>query len=314
MKRPRLTAAISVLFVTLIWSISTLLFKTSLSTAPPLTFAAAQVSLAAVVLNALTFARGELRRPWSGSVALPRSAWVRLAAMGLLRYALGQATFILALAHLPASSAAFVFSFNNLAVLLMGIAFLHERPGARQWMGGLLAMGGAYLFFSARANAGTAVGIALGVVNVFAFSGYNILARGIGRDGQASNLLITSVSLACGAPVMLLAAWLAEGPPHPAMFGGVALFALIWGALLDTGLSLTLWNRALRVLWPFEVTVLARAQMIEAPVLANWFLGEAVSTRQWLGIGITLIGIVLSQRWQSPEQGNSSVRKMGSRL
>ena len=58
MKQPRLAAAVSVLLVTLIWSISTLLFKTSLRTAPPLTFAAAQVSLAAVVLGALALGRG----------------------------------------------------------------------------------------------------------------------------------------------------------------------------------------------------------------------------------------------------------------
>jgi drug/metabolite transporter (DMT)-like permease len=134
------------LFVTLIWSISTLLFKTSLRTVPPLTFAAAQVALAAVVLGALALARGELRGQWSGPTALPRSAWARLAVMGVSRYALGQAAFILALAHLPASSATFVFSLNNLAILLMGIAFLQEVPSLRQWGGGLLAIGGAYLF------------------------------------------------------------------------------------------------------------------------------------------------------------------------
>ncbi len=306
MKHPRLAASLSVLFVTLIWSISTLLFKTSLRTVPPLTFAAAQVSLAAVALGALALARGELRGQWSGPTALPRSAWVRLAVMGLSRYALGQATFILALAHLPASSATFVSSFNNLAVLLMGIAFLQEVPSLRQWGGGLLAIGGAYLFFAARSAAGEELGIVFGVVNVFAFSAYNILARGVGQQGRASNLLVTALSLACGAPFLLLVAWLVEGPPHPAMFGRGALVAVLWGGLLDTGLSLSLWNRALRVLWPFEVTVLARAQMIEVPILAGWFLGDAVSTRQWLGIGVTLAGIVFSQRWESPGRGNGS--------
>ncbi|MBI4315805.1 MAG: EamA family transporter [Chloroflexi bacterium] len=306
MKHPRLTAALGVLFVTLIWSISTLLFKTSLRTVPPLTFAAAQVALAAVVLGALALARGELRGQWSGPTVLPRSAWARLAVMGIARYALGQATFILALAHLPASSATFVFSLNNLAILLMGIAFLQEVPSLRQWGGGLLAIGGAYLFFAARPAAGEGLGIAFGLVNVFAFSGYNILARGIGRQGRVSNLLVTAVSLACGAPILLLVAWLVEGPPHPAVFSGVALFALVWGGLLDTGLSLSLWNRALRVLWPFEVTVLARAQMIEVPILAGWFLGDTLLTGEWLGIGVTLAGIVLSQRWGSAGRGNGS--------
>ena len=169
--------------------------------------------------------------------------------------------------------------------------------------GGLLAIGGAYLFFVCPA-AGEWVGIAFGVVNVFAFSGYNILARGIGRQAGSATCWSQAVSLACGAPILLLVAWLVEGPPHPAVFSGVALFALIWGGLLDTGLSLSLWNRALRVLWPFEVTVLARAQMIEVPLLAGWFLGDTLLTGEWLGIGVTLVGIVLSQRWGSPGRGN----------
>jgi drug/metabolite transporter (DMT)-like permease len=47
--------------------------------------------------------------------------------------------------------------------------------------------------------------------------------------------------------------------------------------------------------------------MIEVPLLARWFLGEAVSTRQWLGIGVTLAGIVISQHRGSPRPGNGSV-------
>jgi drug/metabolite transporter (DMT)-like permease len=46
--------------------------------------------------------------------------------------------------------------------------------------------------------------------------------------------------------------------------------------------------------------------MIEVPILARWFLGDTVSTQQWVGIGVTLAGIVFSQRWESPGRGNGS--------
>ncbi len=290
---PRLAAALDVLLVTLVWSSSSLLFKASLRTVPPLTLAAIQVALASVVLGALAWRQGELRRPPGG---WPAGFWRRIAGMGLARYAVGQAAFILALAHLTASAAVFVSSFNSLAVLLLGSVFLREVPSRLQWLGTALAIIGAGIFFAVRLSGDEVLGIGFGLVNVLAFSVYNIIARGVGRDRQASNRLVTAASLACGAPLLVAAAWLVEGPPSLASLGLLGLVAVVWGGLLDTGLSLSLWNRALRVLWSFEVTILARAQMIEVPLLAMWLLGESVGGRQWLGIGVTLAGILLGQR------------------
>ena len=184
----------------------------------------------------------------------------------------------------------------------MGIAFLQESPSLRQWEAGCWQSAGR-IYFSLPGGGRVGWNRLRRRQRVRLLRVQHPRARHRAA-GRVSNLLVTTVSLACGAPILLLVAWLVEGPPHPAVFSGVALFALIWGGLLDTGLSLSLWNRALRVLWPFEVTVLARAQMIEVPLLAGWFLGDTLLTGEWLGIGVTLVGIVLSQRWGSPGRGN----------
>lgn len=302
--QPRLAAALAVLLVTTIWSISSLLFKATLRSTPPLTLAATQVGLAAVVLGTLAWRRGELRRPAGG---WPRGFWKQMAGMGLARYALGQAAMILALANLTASATMFISSFHSLAVLLLGIVFLREVPQRLQVFGMVLAIAGAFVFFAVRLTASEVLGIGFGLVNVLAFSTYNIIARSVGRERQASNLLVTAGSLACGAPLLIAAALVVEGPPRLASFGSLGLVAVVWGGLLDTGLSLSLWNRALRVLWSFEVTLLARMQMIEVPVLASWFLGEHLGGRQWLGIAVTLVGVLLGQWRPASAPGRTAI-------
>ena len=112
---PHFRAVFQALFVTFLWSTSWVLIKIGLQDLPPLTFAGLRYSLAFLCL--LPFAlrsanRAPLRR-------LSGRGWMRLAALGLLFYAVTQGTQFLGLAILPSVTVSLLLNFTTAAVALM---------------------------------------------------------------------------------------------------------------------------------------------------------------------------------------------------
>ena len=176
------TAIFQALFVAFLWSTSWVLIKIGLSGIPALTFAGLRYGLAFLCLLPFLFRPGEmaaLRR-------LHTSAWVRLLALGLLYYTLTQGALFVGLAHLPAVTVSLLYNFSPILVALLGIPLLVERPSTWQWLGVVLSIAGATLYFYPVAlPGGELIGFVAVTIGVIANAGSSILGRQINRVGDS---------------------------------------------------------------------------------------------------------------------------------
>jgi drug/metabolite transporter (DMT)-like permease len=100
---------------------------------------------------------------------LPAVAWLRLLGLGLLLYTLTQGAQFLGLAYLPAVTVNLMLSLTSVVVALLGILLLAERPSFKQWLGVLISVGGAFVYFHpVQIPAGQMLGYVAVVVGVLA--------------------------------------------------------------------------------------------------------------------------------------------------
>jgi len=287
MSSSRLRAVLLALLVTLLWSSSWVLIKRGLVEIPPLVFAGLRYSIASVVLlPACWRRRAEIR-------ALRARDWVELAALGLVFYALTQGGQFLTLARLDAITFSLILSATPILVAFAGAGFLRERPRALQWVGVSVAFaGGAVYFIPSTGGTLGGVGLALAAVTLLANAGATLLGRSVNRRSAASPIVITTVSMAIGAVVLLGGGIAADGVPSlRAASWGVVL----WLAVVNTAVAFSLWNFTLRSLSAMESSVINNTMVIQIALLAWFFLGERPLPVQAGGLLIAAVGTLLVQ-------------------
>ncbi len=281
---PRLAAIFQALFVTFLWATSWVLIKIGLDDIPALTFAGLRYSLAFVCL--LPFMRG--RR-----AVLSRRDWVRLAALGLVFYTTTQGAIFLALAYLPAITTSLLLNFSPAAVALLAIVFLGERLTRWQWVGLVVSIVGALVYFGPAAlPSGGGVGLLIVFIAVFANGIASVLGRQINGEGRIAPLVVTVTSMGVGGVVLLSVGILTQGMPQMSLRG----WAIVgWLAVVNTAFAFTLWNHVLRTLTATESSVINNTIMVQIAVLAWLFLGEPLTGRAVLGLAIAAVGAVMVQ-------------------
>jgi drug/metabolite transporter (DMT)-like permease len=285
----RSRAVLVALFVVFVWSTSWVLIKVGLEEIPALTFAGIRYTLASVCL--LPFAVAIQRRSAPGSLSGPTLR--RLVGLGLLCYTVTQGAVFLALDNLPAVTVNLLWSFSTVAVALLGIVALAERPSPFQWLGIALALAGALFYFSpAGSLEGPQVGIIVSVVGVLANAGATVLARRINRSAKLHPLVVTAISMGVGSPALLVIGATTQGLPP---ISSVGWAIILWLAVVNAAFAFTVWNYTLRVLSATESSIINGTMMIWIPVLAVLFLGETIGGRELLGLIVTGIGTLLVQ-------------------
>jgi drug/metabolite transporter (DMT)-like permease len=287
------------LFVTFLWSTSWVLIKFGLEEMPPLLFAGLRYVLAFLVL--LPF----LWRPESGTAvspipssvkALTRGDWGRLAVLGVVFYALTQGAQFVALAYAPAVSVTLILSFTAVFVALTGMFTLGERPYLGQWLGMLLALAGALLYFYPFGLAEAQfIGIVAAVVGMAANSASAILGRYVNRGGAIRPLTVTVISMGFGALLLLTGGVYLQGMPA---LRWQSWLIIGWLAVVNTAVAFTLWNHTQRTLPAMQSTVINNTMTVQIAVLALLFLGETINGRQLLGLAAVVIGTLLVQVWR----------------
>jgi drug/metabolite transporter (DMT)-like permease len=286
---PQATAVLQALFVTFLWSTSWVFIKVGLVDIPALTFAGLRYVLAFLCLLPVFLRSPEARL----LPTLPPGVWLRLSGLGLLLYTLTQGAQFLGLAYLPAVTVNLMLSLTSVVVALLGILLLAERPSFKQWLGVLLSIGGAFIYFHpVQIPAGQAVGYAAVVVGVLANGGSAVLGRAINREGTLRPLTVTVVSMGIGSVILLLVGLLVQGLPA-LTWQSWAIIA--WLAVVNTAFAFTLWNLTLRTLSATESSIINNAMLIQIPILAVLFLGESITWRELVGLIVAGIGILLVQ-------------------
>lgn len=68
---------------------------------------------------------------------------------------------------------------------------------------------------------------------------------------------------------------------------------LLWLALINTAFAFTLWNLTLRTLTAMESSIINGTMLIQIAILAWIFLGEAITTKEGIGMLVAALGAVL---------------------
>lgn len=291
---PHLSAVFQALFVVFLWATSWVLVKIGLQDIPPVTFAGLRYFLAFLCLlsvAALSPAKKDFRQ-------LPRSTWLRLIVLGALFYAVTQGAIFVALAYLPAVTVNLLWSFSSVIVAVMGAAWLAERPSAIQWIGMLLAVMGAVLYFyPVEIPRSQTIGVVVAVIGILANSLSSILGRDVNRSGRIPPLVVTVISMGAGSLMLLGAGIAIEGLPTIYLRSwGI----ILWLALVNTAFAFTLWNHTLRTLSAVESSIINGTMMIWIPVLAVLFLNETVTPKEVIGLVVTGIGTLIVQLRRRP--------------
>jgi drug/metabolite transporter (DMT)-like permease len=286
---PHLGTVLQALLVTFLWSTSWVLIKIGLADIPAITFAGLRYSLAFLCLLPFALRPAHLKPLRS----LSRGAWARLVALGLLFYAVTQGAQFLGLAYLPSVTVSLLLNFTTVAVALMGIPLLAERPTVLQWSGVVLNVAGIVTYFYPVAiPAHQVVGLTVVVIGVLANAGSAILGRRVNRAGDVPPLTVTVISMGIGAVVLLVTGVLAQGlprlnPVHWAIVG--------WLAVVNTAFAFTLWNHTLRTLSAMESSIINSTMLVQIAVLAWLFLGEQLTWQEGIGMALAGLGALIVQ-------------------
>jgi len=284
-KQPsRALALVEAFLVSTIWASSFIFVKMVLSDLGPLTIGGLRYFLGFACL--LPFLR---RRNFS----LTRSLWLRMALLGFSSYALGNGAMFWALRFLPATTVSFLMSLITITVLLGGIFWLREIPNRQQIAGILIALAGMALFFSPGLKPGEPIGLAFFALALLGFTLFGLLSRATVLDRQVDTLTLTALPLAIGGGLLLAIALPLEGIPSasPRTWGLVLFLAVI-----NTALGYMLYYHALQSLQAFEMNVMLNLSPIWTAVLGWLLLDEVLTSPQWAGILLVLMGVMLVQK------------------
>ncbi|RZN50429.1 hypothetical protein EF808_00160 [archaeon] len=286
MRDARVRAIAVSMVVTFLWSSSFILVKWGLRDLNPLALVTYRYVLASVVLCALAARAHGLGR-------IGRKKLLVLAVLGITGYAVAQGLQVFGLYFLPAVTVSFILNFNPLLVLMLGIAFLDERPTKMQGVGIAITLIGIRLFFN---DAGLAMndarGIAITIVSGIGWATYMVLSRRVLRGYRENIYSFTGYPMMI-ASLMLLAATGATGNMQTPNREGVVIIA--WLAFVNTALAFYLWNHALQSIRAYEQCILQNTMLIQIAFLSVIFLGEAIDALKAAGIACVFVGVLLVQ-------------------
>lgn len=213
------------------------------------------------------------------------------AAVSLFAYALA---FSLAYTRIPAALGALLL-FGAVQVTMVGRGVIAgERPGAAEWAGIVLSLGGLVALTLPGLRQGDLAGSLLMIGAGIAWGVYSLL----GRSSRSDPLAATAAHFAYAAPLALVASLLAAGlgAPHlsaPHLSAAGLGLAVASGALASGG-GYAIWYAALRGL---STTRAALVQLSVPPLAALGgvlFLAEDVTLRLVLSAAAILGGIALA--------------------
>ena len=278
------------LLVTFLWSSSWVLIRWGLDgqALEPITFAALRYGMAAVLLVGWVLSRQPLRR---SVFTIDRSSMIRLAVLGVFFYAITQGAQFVALDNQPAATTSLTLSLTPLLVAGLAARSLAEPPSVRQVWGALLVALGAGLYFAGDLGA-TAIGMVAAVVSLGANVVSALLGRHVNRRADLSPVVVTALSMAIGAAILIIIGLSTEGFPTVSLR---AWLIIAWLALVNTALAFTLWNLSLHRLSAIESSGINNTMLIQIAVLAWIFLGESPGVSATIGIVLVSAGVFLTQ-------------------
>jgi drug/metabolite transporter (DMT)-like permease len=279
-------AIVEAVFINIIWASSFIFVKMALKDLGPLTIGGLRYFIGFLIL--LPFILRSKRR-----LSFSRAAWIQLFIIGFSSYTVANSAMFWSLLYLPATTVSFMMGLNALLVFIGGVIWLKEIPNLKQTIGIIITMLGTGMFFSTGLKPGEPIGIIIMSLALFCFTLFGILGRNTARAQTVDTLSLTAYPLAFGGGLLLLIAIPIEGIPHaPIQTWGL----VIWLAAINTSLAYILYNHSLQILTAFEMNILLNLAPIGTAILGWFFLNEHLTTIQFTGMIVVIVGVGFVQR------------------
>jgi len=290
-EKPRITAVLLALLVTFLWSSSFILIKFGLNDGlPPITFAGLRYSIGFLTLCLLVIVKRNHR---DALKSLSGKMWIKLIMLGVLFYTLTQGANFLSLSLLPANTVSLIYNFGPFFIALGSGFITKETPTLIQWIGVILSIIGALVYFLPLQNSpGLSLGYLAALISVLANAISNLLGRQINHKSGLSPIVVTTVSMGFGGLLLLISGGITQG------FGKIDLSQWLiigWLAVLNTAFAFTLWNTALRTLSAVEAGIINNTMLIQVALLSWLFLDETLNGKQILAMLLVIIGMIIVQ-------------------
>lgn len=273
--------------VTTIWSTSWVLIKIGLKEIPALPFASLRYFFAFLILLPWLFGS-----PTKGVIReLNWKDWLLLAGIAILTYPLNQGSLFVALSFMPNTSVSLIQNFSPVFIALLGSLILKEMVNRRQYLGMLVLLAGAAIYFLPLDTSKLSIpGLIAAFVTLFSNVFNSILGRKVLKEGRYPVLVLTGVGMGMGSIVMMVISRAWEWIPRLSPQMWVILIVM---AFINTALAFTLWNTSLTRLTAFEANIINNTMLVQIAILSAIFLGDIITWKMAAGMALVLGGAVL---------------------
>ena len=221
--------------------------------------------------------------------SLPRGPWWwRSAVLGSLNVGAFFALIYVAAQLLPTSIASTIMAASPVALILMALALVSERPRVMPLAGAFVGILGVAVMLLGGGGPVEPLGVAASVsALVMSSAGYVLAKR---WSGGVDLLASTSWQLVAGGLLLVAPAVVVEGAP-PSVGAGAALgFAYV--SLVCTALAFAAWFGGLRNLPASTVGLVGLLNPVTGVLLGTLAAGEVLTWRQALGMALVLVAIL----------------------
>src|SRR5881409_323160 len=286
--RPKRGRGVPLAWLTLcvVWSSTWLAIKIGLRYLPPISFVAIRFLIAIAVLIAVSIGRTRL-------LPLRRNDYVVLAITGILMFAVNYTLLFWAELHVSSGLAAVL----QATIPIFGMIFAHwmlpdEPLRLQKLAGAIIALGGVALIcarllgFNGPLAFWGGVGVVIGAASA-AFANVLVKARSI----QLAPAMLAAWQMIFGIAPLLILGFAVEGSPVRFHWTAMALFCLLYLAVIGSALTFLL------LYWLLPRLTVAQLQSISlitppGAVMLGWVLGgETFPLSSLLGAAFVLTGV-----------------------
>lgn len=241
------------------------------------------------------------------------SWWWRSLVLGLLNFAAFFVLVYLAAQLLPTSVAASVMALAPVALAMLAVPLLRQKPTAYMLIGAVIGVVGVGLLVGLGAGRIDPLGVAVSLAALLLSSLGAILATRWRDD--APLVATTSWQLVAGGSLLLAAAIVVEGPP-PSM-APVNLLAYAAVSIVATAIAFLCWFAGLAHLPAGTVGLFGLLNPATGVLLGVLFAAEVLALAQWLGLALVVAALLLGRgpagqgkgmRSRSGEPGRATAR------
>ena len=244
----RVDASIVIPFIifTMVWGSTWIVIRDQIGTVPPQWSVAYRFTIAAIAMALVAKSKGQ-------SLKMDRGGLFAALVLGITQFSVNFNSVYVAEKFITSGVVATVFALLLIPNSLLAWAFLGQKPNARFFWAGLVAVGGVALLFanelrsSALANRDIAIGLGFTIVGLLGASAANVYQAG--KEARRHPLLaLLAWSMGIGAIMDIGLAFAIAGPPvveprlgywagvlYLALFGSVLCFALYFPVVRKIG-------------------------------------------------------------------------------